>query len=172
MKRALPLLLLLMLATPLAASLRHHLLAASVEAALDQETGLLEVSVHLVPRDLEAALTAQAGKAVRLDRLSEEELDDACATYLSTHFRLQEASPEEGQACPTAAAFAYLGSEVQLTDTWLYFTLDADGTLGGKTLEVSLLEGLHHEYLTTVTLGRGKEKRALRFNQETTKRKL
>jgi len=171
MKRALPLLVLLLLTTPLVASLGHHLLAASAEAEMDPDSGLLEMTVHLVPRDLEAALTAQAAKAVRLDRLKPEALDAACSAYLSAHVRLLVPSVIEAGTA-SAAAFSYLGSDLQLTDAWLYFTLDAAGTLDGKTLEVTLLEGLHPEYLSTVTLGRGKDKRSLRFDREISRRKL
>jgi hypothetical protein len=136
----------------------HHALTTSVEIELDAESGQLEVAAYFTPRDLEAALTAANGRTVRLDK--EDKIEELMASYLQEHFDLLL---KDG----TEAAFTWVGQESELRDIWLYFELDAKGSLKDCSIRNTLLEGLGAEYISTVTLAKAKGgKKSLRFDGE------
>jgi|FLOH01.1.fsa_nt_gi hypothetical protein len=134
----------------------HHVLATSVEIELDSESGKLEVAVFFTPRDLEAALTAANGRAIRLDK--EDKLEQLLETYLDANFDLLLADG-------STATFLWVGQESELRDFWVYFELDAQGSLKGCSIQNTLLAGLGAEYISTVTMAKaGGGKRSLRFD--------
>jgi len=142
----------------------HHVLATSVEIELDKESGKLEVAVFFTPRDLEAALTAANGRAIRLDK--EKKLEQLLETYVDAHFDLLLADG-------SVATFSWVGQESELRDFWVYFELDAQGSLKGCSIQNTLLEGLGAAYISTVTVAKvGGGNRSLRFDGEQKKLQL
>ena len=136
----------------------HHVLSTTAEVELDVESGKLEVAVYFTPRDLEAALTAQEGRAIRLDK--EEKIDSLIEKYMDQHFDLLFKDGSE-------AAFTWVGSESELRDMWVYFELDAKGSLKDCTIKNTLLEGLGEEYVGTVKIAKPEGgSKSLRFGPE------
>lgn len=136
----------------------HHVLTTSVEAELDKDSGKLEVAVYFTPRDLEAALTAAEGRAIRLDK--EANIEALIESYMDAHFDLLLADGSE-------ATFTWVGQESELRDMWVYFELDAKGSLKGCSLKNTLLEGLGDEYISTVKMAKsGGGNKSLRFDQQ------
>lgn len=75
----------------------------------------LEVSLRVLPEDLETALTWRSGRAVRLVSGGG---DDLLAAYLAEHFQVRDGS---GRVLPLELA----GLEVAYDETWIYFTVAA-----------------------------------------------
>lgn len=142
----------------------HSVATTQLEAELDAESGLLEVALHLSPNDLETCLSGMLGRAVRLDK--EENLDNLIAQYVQAHLSITNSKDQ-------SAPFTWVGKELELRDVWIFFELDVDGSLKGKQMHNDLLTGLHHDYVSTVSLSSGKTKmRSLRFDRETTAQSL
>lgn len=136
----------------------HPALTTSVEIELDADSGKLEVAVYFKPRDLEAALTAEHGRTVRLDK--DAKIDSLIESYVDDHFDLILKDGAE-------ATFTWVGQESELRDTWVYFELDVKGSLQDCSIRNTLLEGLGTEYISTVTLAKAKGgKKSLRFDAE------
>jgi hypothetical protein len=142
----------------------HHVLTTSVEIELDKDSGKLEVAVYFTPRDLEAALTAKEGRGIRLDK--EAEIDSLIESYVDSHFDLLLADGTE-------ATFTWVGQESELRDMWIYFELDAKGSLKDCSIKNTLLEGLGGEYISTVKMAKASGgSKSLRFDQQQTTLKL
>lgn len=151
-------------ALALVSMILHPALTTSVEVELDANSGKLEVAVYFTPRDLETALTAAQGRPVRLDK--EPKIETLIEDYVDAHFDLLLKDGSE-------AAFTWVGQESKLRDTWVYFELDAKGSLEGCSMRNTLLEGLGTEYISTVTLAAAKGgKKSLRFDAEQKKLQL
>jgi Leu/Phe-tRNA-protein transferase len=145
-------------ALALVSMVMHPALTTSAEIELDVDSGKLEVAVYFTPRDLERALTAAEGRPVRLDK--EAKIDTLIENYVDGHFDL---ILKDG----TEATFTWVGQESKLRDTWVYFELDAKGSLQDCKLRNTLLEGLGAEYISTVTFAKAKGgKKSLRFDAE------
>ncbi|PCJ53205.1 MAG: hypothetical protein COA70_09760 [Planctomycetota bacterium] len=142
----------------------HSVATTQLEMEVDQESGALEIALHLSPNDLETCLTQWNGRAIRLDK--EENIDELITVYLQAHLSILNAEQE-------AASFTWVGKDIKLRDAWVYFQLEVDGSLEGKQLHNDLLTGLHHDYVSTVSLRLPKQKmRSLRFDRETTAQDL
>ncbi|MDA1114579.1 MAG: hypothetical protein O3A95_09820, partial [Planctomycetota bacterium] len=138
----------------------HNIATTQLEGDLDAESGALEIALHFSPNDLETCLSRMTERPVRLDK--EENLDVLITEYLKAHLSITNAKAE-------LAPFTWVGKEVELRDVWVYFELDVEGSLHGKQMRNHLLAGLHHDYVSTVSLRLGKSKtRSLRFDRETT----
>lgn len=137
----------------------HNIATTQLEAELDAESGALEVAMHLSPNDLETCLSGMTNRAVRLDK--EEDLDALITQYLKAHLSISNSKSE-------VAPFTWVGKEIELRDVWIYFELDVEGSLQGKKMRNDLLTGLHHDYVSTMSLRLGDSKvRSLRFDRET-----
>jgi Domain of unknown function (DUF6702) len=81
----------------------------------------LEVSLRVLPEDLETALTWRAGKAVVLAQNAEVQAQ--VAAYLQEHFQVLAEDSASGAGTPLPLRLA--GMEVAYNETWLYFTVAA-----------------------------------------------
>jgi len=142
----------------------HSVATTQLEMEVDQESGALEIALHLSPNDLETCLTQWNGRAIRLDK--EEDIDGLITEYLQAHLSVSGADEKP-------ASFTWVGKEIELRDAWVYFELDVRGSLEGKQLHNKLLNALHHDYVSTVSLRLPKKKmRSLRFDRATTAQNL
>lgn len=80
-------------------------------------SGTLQVSLKVIPEDLEAILGAHQRHPVVLD--DSPETDKAIVAYLWQKFRVRE---ESGKQMP----MQWLGKQVQHNNTWLFFELAID----------------------------------------------
>ncbi len=142
----------------------HHLLTTIAEVSFNADSGYLEVALHCTPRDLEATLSKDLKRLIRLDQ--EKNLDPLLEDYCNRHFQLLDA---EGKQVP----LLWVGKEIELRDAWLYFQLDVDGKWQDKTLYNDVLANLHHKYMNTVRLQLGNHKpRSLSFDAKHPQRAL
>ncbi|GHD29455.1 DUF6702 family protein [Halioglobus pacificus] len=105
--------LVLGLCVALAQAHPNHTSFAEVDWSEDRSS--LEVSLRVIPEDLEQALAFISGAPVNLQQ---PDIDTLLAAYLQRHF--QVADPQ-GSVAPVTL----VGTSVQYRQTWLYFTLAA-----------------------------------------------
>jgi len=136
----------------------HRVATTQLEMQLDAESGVLEIALHISPNDLETCLTQTQGRPIRLER--EKKIDALIASYVEEHFFLTNAKGE-------VIDFTWVGKEIELRDVWIYFELDVHAELKDLQVHDDLLEGLHHDYVSTLSLSyAGNRKHSLRFDRE------
>ncbi len=123
----------------------HPYHASLSEAEYNSESGSLEVALKVLTQDLERALTHHFGKK-KIPPL--EEADRQIASYLATVFRLQ---------CPNLSppTLTWVGKEIEVKETWLYFEFPLATGLEGCTLENRFLFAQEPTQINTLQLKAG-----------------
>ena len=139
----------------------HRFHVSLAQADYNPKTGSLEVALRVNPFDLEDALTRAHGSKVDLDRTPD--VDEHIVRYLRERFTLTSPDGER-------ARFEWVGKEDFTLEMWLYFELRVDAPAGsrpkdlaGHTVSNRLFFELHPEQTNSVTYGRGKSRKSLRF---------
>ncbi|MCB9891654.1 MAG: hypothetical protein H6832_12635 [Planctomycetes bacterium] len=130
-----------------------HKTLTEVEYVADR--GVLEVAFWLWPPDLEAELSARAGKRVDLDReQKDKKLDGLLTTWISEVFVVKRT---DGKACP----HKWVGKELAIDACWVYFEVDVGKRDSAVELENKALLRIAESPIHTTTFVRGK-KRSIR----------
>jgi Domain of unknown function (DUF6702) len=134
----------------------HEYHASLAEVELNADTGHLEIALRVIPEDLEAALTAKHGAAVRLEVT--DGVDAMIVDYLASRFRVVGAS---GEPQP----ITWVGKEVSYQAAWLYFEIPvaADGLW---TLENRVLFDVSASQINTVLYRAGDSRSTWTFTVE------
>ena len=127
------LVLFFILALPSRAS-AHPIHTSYAEADFRPETNKLEIALRVYPDDLEAALTARAGKKITLEHTPPPALDVILLTYLRATFLLRAADG-------TTPTLHLVGRELKDRDQhlWIYFECSLPGGLAGARLSHRVL---------------------------------
>lgn len=141
------------------AALAHPVHTSLAEADYHADTHRLEIALRVFADDLEAALSAQAGRKVSLEKTAPAELDTLVQTYLAAHFTVR--APTGGPALP----FRWVGRELKDRDNelWLYFETVLPGGLQGARLRHGLLVDQFSDQINTVRLRAGNRQTTLVF---------
>ncbi len=144
-------LLLLLLAfialTPLASA--HPIHTSYAEADFRPETNKLEIALRVYPDDLEAALSARAGKKITLEHTAPPAFDVLLLTYLRATFLLRAADG-------TTPTLHLVGRELKDRDQhlWIYFECSLPGGLAGTRLSHRFLRDAFPTQLNALRLGK------------------
>lgn len=143
-------------------TLAHRFHVSLAQADYNPKSGSLEVALRVNAFDLEQALSRAQGVQVDLDRTPG--IDELIESYLSERITL---SAPDGRR----AAFEWVGKEDFTLELWLYFELRVAARtppreLKGHTLSNRIFFELHPEQTNSVTYGRGRTRRSLRFTAD------
>ncbi len=111
------------------------------EVELNATRSVLEVSMKVVPEDLERALENRVRRQVNLD--ATDDVDALLLRYLSSTFRV---SSDDGRLLP----LHFVGKEVDHRAAWLYFEIPFAHRDGRLLLENRILFDLETEQINTV----------------------
>lgn len=150
------LLMLLTIAVLAPAATGHPYHSSQAEAELNDETGRLEVSLKVIPEDLEGALGRRAGFEVSLEKTSK--VDELILAYLSDHF--QVSAGEEN------LPLSWVGKEVSAQGCWLYFEVLVSKDLEGGRLRNTVLFEMEASQVNVVRIKVGNKRHSFLFNQE------
>jgi hypothetical protein len=89
----------------------HKFHASFATLNYNEQTRAVEVTMRIFPDDLEAALSKQLGKSVKLDKRKESSL--MIMNYLGKTFELKKNGRLQ--------AFRWVGVELGVDSAWLYF---------------------------------------------------
>ncbi len=134
----------------------HDFHFSQSEAEFNRETNRLEVAIRVINHDLERALSHHFGKN---KALALEEADPQLATYLTKVFRLR---------CPNTAPaeLVWIGKEIEVRESWLYFEFPVADSLEGCTIENRLLFELEPTQLNTLQLKIGEASTTVNLSRE------
>jgi hypothetical protein len=99
-----------------ATTLAHPYHTSFAEIGWSEDNTVLEISLRVLPEDLETALTWRSGKAVVLGQ--SEAVQGLAEAYLRDHFQVLEAGRKP-------LSLSLVGIEANYDETWLYFTVAA-----------------------------------------------
>lgn len=127
------------------ASEAHPIHASYAEAEFRPETGRLEIALRLFSDDAETALSAQAGKKVRLESTAAAELDRLLLALVRAAFVVKSKS---GAAQP----LAWVGRELKDGDQhlWVYVTCPLPGGVAGAVFADRVLRDTFSDQLNSV----------------------
>ena len=127
----------------------HPIHTSYAEADFRAETNKLEVALRVYPDDLEAALTARAGKKITLEHTPPPAFDVLLLAYLRATFLLRAADG-------TAPTLHLVGRELKDHDQhlWIYFECTLPGGLSGARLSHRVLRDTFPEQLNALRLGK------------------
>ncbi len=127
----------------------HPVRASFAEADFRPDTKKLEVALRVYTDDLEAALTAHAGRPITLDRTPPPAFDLALLAYLRATFLLRTAAG-------TAPALHLVGRELKDNDqlTWIYFECELPAGIAGVVLSHRVLRDAFPDQLNALRLGK------------------
>lgn len=136
----------------------HAVHSAAIEMELNRETGQVEVALRVFLDDLEAALTARAGRAIRADQVPAAEFATLVMAYLKETLVLID--PRGIPVQPE-----WIGREVKDTanEAWLFIQFAAPAALDGARLRVTLLRDQFPDQLNSVLLREREHRRSLLF---------
>ena len=142
-----------------AAARAHPVHTSFAEADYHADERHLEVALRVFADDLEAALGAQVGRKISLEKTAPAELDSLIQAYLAAHFTVR--APTGGPALP----FRWVGREFKDRDNelWLYFEVTLPGGLQGARLRHGLLVDQFSDQINTVQLRAGNRQTTLVF---------
>jgi len=140
------LLLALIVFPPLASA--HPIHTSYAEADFRPETKKFEVALRVYPDDLEAALTARAGKTITLAHTPPPAFDVLLLAYLRATFLLRAADG-------TAPTLHLVGRELKDRDQhlWIYFECALPGGLAGARLSHRVLRDTFPEQINALRPG-------------------
>ncbi|MBC7365296.1 MAG: hypothetical protein H7343_00570 [Undibacterium sp.] len=123
----------------------HPIHTSYAEADFRPETGKLEVALRVYPDDLEAALTARAGKKITLEHTRPPAFDVLLLAYLRATFLLRTADG-------TTPTLHLVGRELKDRDQhlWIYFECSLPGGLTGARLSHRFLPDAFPEQLNAL----------------------
>jgi len=142
----------------------HPFHTSVAETEWNPDTKRLEVALRVSPEDLEAALSKQCEKKVRLE--DSEGVDELIVDYLSEHFTLCQ--PKSGDEKAEPLKLKWTGKELSTKAAWLYFEIEAPDGVEGLELTNRLLLDEGDSQINTVVLRDGKRKTTLRFDKKHT----
>lgn len=150
-----------------AAARAHAVHTAAVEMELNRETGRLEVSLRLFLDDLEAALTARAGKPIRADRIPAREFAVLTSAYVAETVVLMDAAGNR-------AKLEWIGRDLKdaANEAWLFVQFTAPAKLEGSRLRITLLRDQFADQLTSVQVRDGEHRLTLLFPPGETERRV
>ena len=145
----------------------HAVHTAAVEMELNRETGRVEVSVRVFLDDLEAALSARAGRAIRAERSPAKEFGDLATAYIAEALVLEDMAGSR-------AAPEWIGREIKdaANEAWLFVQFKAPANLEGSRLRITLLRDQFADQLTSVQLRDGERRLTLLFPPGETERRI
>lgn len=136
----------------------HPIHASFAEADFNRDTGRLEVALRVFADDLEAALSARAGRPVSLERTPAAELDLLLRAYLASHFTVRAGdAPNPAQR--------WVGRELRdrENEVWLYFDLPLAAGPAGARLAHRLLTDQFADQVNSVRVRDGRREVTLVF---------
>ncbi len=137
-------------------ALAHPYHASLSEAEYNPKTCSLEVAFKVLTHDLERALVHHFGKKKALPL---EEADRQIALYLAEVFRLHCPGPSP----PT---LVWIGKEIEIRETWLYFEFPLPHDLAGCTIENRFLFDQEPTQLNTLQLKIGTRTTTVNLSRE------
>lgn len=146
------------LATPAAVAAAHPFHVTIAEADYNEDSGKLEVALRVYnPGDLEEALGRRSGERVDLERT--ENVDDLIVAYLEDALIVERPDGE-------STDIEWVGKEVTVKTTWLYFEIPLPGGPEGATFTNTLLFEVEPDQANTIVFDRGDERASLRFTRD------
>ncbi|MFG0275615.1 MAG: DUF6702 family protein [Phycisphaerales bacterium] len=146
----------------------HPYHVAFLEAEANPETERLQVAMRIFPEDLERALERMSERrSVDLERA--EDVDELITRYLARTVLLRDpdAAPDDAElAEPEASIIHWVGKELGVRHTWLYFEVDL-GRPDAEGLEISVRSMFEVEPTqeNTIRFRRGEERVTVRCNR-------
>lgn len=139
----------------------HPLHTSFAEADYRPATNRLEVALRVFADDLEAALSAAAGRRISLTTTPADEFNALVQAYTTRHFTVRPAAG-------TPATLQWVGRELKDRDNevWLYFELALPGGIEGARIRHALLEDSFPSQINTVRVRDGKRQATLVFFPE------
>lgn len=134
------------------ALLPHSFHVSLTEMEYNAEAKAVEVMICIFSDDLEQALAKHTGRRIILDRT--EDAEQRVVAYLKTVFQLKDKSK--------VIQMTWLGMEVGVKKSWLYFSFQTD-RLKGCQLRNTLLSELFHDQLNTVNFAEAGQRGSLIF---------
>ncbi len=107
--------------------LLHPFHVTLTEAEWNRQSQRFECALRVDPRDLDLALSRQAGQPVFSERLGKAALRRAAERYLREHVRLQRGEEKLGR-------LHWVGTEADRKYRWFYFELEPPG--GAEPLQL------------------------------------
>ncbi len=147
------LLILAALTSPLAAHPYH---ATVAEAQLNAETGRLEISLKVIPEDLERALRRRHRERVILERTPR--VDEMILDYLRDSFVVTQKGERH--------SLSWVGKEIGPEGCWLYFEVPMADGLAGAQLRNTIFFEIEASQINTVRLRAGDLHRTLIFTDQ------
>jgi hypothetical protein len=161
---ALVAIVLALLCAPAASAHPYHVVFAEAEA--NPQTERLEVAMRVFPEDLERALERMADRQ-RVDLERTEDIDQLISRYLARTVLLRDPeAPRDEDSPPAPSVIHWVGKEVGVRHTWLYFEVELDGP-DAEGLEISVRSMFETEPTqeNTVRFRRGEERVTLKCSR-------
>ncbi len=136
---------------------RHDFHSSLAEIHYNAASKSLEVSLRVFSDDLNAALTKASRRPIRVDQTTAT--DALIKQYLDKHFAFANAKNTRQPA-------VWVGKEIAVDVTWLYFEIPLTENLNGMRFENSLLCELYEDQVNIVNLNYQKQKRTYLFKAD------
>ncbi len=133
------------------------------EIELNSRTGNLQVALCVWPEDLESALRQFSNSSVSLD---DADVDQTLVAYLKKKFVVR------GSRDDSPLAIRWVGKEVDLKKTWLYFEILDAGGCTSMRLEHRVLLGEVDQQQNYVEFREGARRTSMLFDRENPVRDL
>lgn len=138
----------------------YHVSMGSAEYDREKET--LEVSIHVAPEDLQAALELHARKKVDIES---DDADQVIAAYLKRTLIFKSV---KGERC----AIEFVGKQVSAKAAWLHFQVKLPGGLAGVEINHRLFLRVFSGQVNTLNLRDGDRRTSLEFTARNYKQKV
>jgi hypothetical protein len=120
----------------------HKFHASFATLNYNEQTKSVEVTMRIFPDDLEAALSKQLGKSVKLDKSKESSL--MILNYLRKTFELKKGGRLQ--------AFRWVGIELGVDSAWLYFESKMPAGIVGAQIRNQFLCELYDDQTNVVSI--------------------
>lgn len=131
------------------AAAAHPFHVTIAEAELNPKTGMLEVALWINPTDLEQALAQRTGARVDIEKTPK--VDKLIADLLREKIRIIK---PDGKAL----SLQWVGKEVSLKATWLYFQFPCKQSLKGAKIKNALFLDTVPKQVNTINVKEGKRR--------------
>ncbi len=145
----------------------HAVHSAAVEMESNHEAMRVEVTLRLFLDDLEAALSARAGKPIQAEKVPAAEFAASVTAYLRETLVLRDP-----QGNP--ARLEWIGRELKdaANEAWLFVQFAGPAKLDEAQLRVTLLRDQFPDQLTSVQVRDGQRRLTLLFPPGETERRI
>ena len=134
------------------------------EVDFNPETGRLEVALVVDSIDLEAALERRSGERIDLEKTPE--IDRRITAYLTRVFQVRHADSDR------PAAIRWVGKEVEVRRTWLFFEVVLTGPPTELVFANSIFFEIAPAQINTLAIEIGEKKATIRLTRERPRRTI